>query len=252
MSSDAHASTCGSGCSASRARYSSRSAERPVAPTGSPGRRWLPQDAIPGSARAPRRPGGSCARLGRGRRPAPSPSPSAGRAPSGHSLNSSVSHRPNRPGGGVGEVGDQLQQRLLRASGERRDRLRVARPSAGIGSPTRIRTVRPKPSQLVPLIATGTIGTPARSAKNAVPSASGRSSRSPRWIRPSPKMTMTQPSSSTRWTRRAVSSRSVFSGRYGIAKPAHDDQPVPAADGHVRLLRPEHARAWASSGGPRA
>ncbi len=105
---------------------------------------------------------------------------------------------------------------------------REARPTGWMGSPTRTRIVRRNPSQLVPLIAIGTIGTPPRSAKNAVPSASGRSSRSPRWMRPSPKMTMTQPSASTFWTRRVVSSRSVFSGRYGMPKPAHT----------ISLLRP--------------
>ena len=52
-----------------------------------------------------------------------------------------------------------------------------------------------------------------------MPSASGISSRSPRWILPSPAMTITQPSSSTRVTRRVVSRRSVFAGRYGIPNP---------------------------------
>ncbi len=71
-------------------------------------------------------------------------------------------------------------------------------------------------------MASGMTGTPARRAKYAVPSASGSSSRSPRWILPSPAITITHPSSRIRVTRRVVSSMSVFAGRYGIPKPAHE------------------------------
>ncbi len=64
------------------------------------------------------------------------------------------------------------------------------------------------------------------------------SSRSPRWILPSPKITMIQPSSSTPCTRRVVSIMSVLAGRYGIPKPAHT----------IRRFRPP--TAMSSSLGP--
>ena len=41
----------------------------------------------------------------------------------------------------------------------------VGRPLVGIGSPIRIRTRLPNEYQVVPLMATGTIGTPLRTAK---------------------------------------------------------------------------------------
>ena len=57
-----------------------------------------------------------------------------------------------------------VEGRPRRAS-QRVDRLAVGPAVAASGSPTLTRTRRPKRSQLVPLIATGTSGTADRSAK---------------------------------------------------------------------------------------
>ena len=70
----------------------------------------------------------------------------------------------------VGEVGDERAgaRRASAPSGRRRPRASRG-PLPGCGSPTRTRTRARTPSQLVPLIAIGTIGTPARRAKYAGP-----------------------------------------------------------------------------------
>ena len=83
----------------------------------------------------------------------------------------------------------------------------------------RTRIVRPKASQLVPLMATGTRGTRERRAKKAAPSSSGNSSRSPAWIRPSPAIATTPPCPKTVSTLRVASMRSSLVGRNGMAVP---------------------------------
>ena len=118
----------------------------------------MPQPGV--SRSPPPARGGPCSR------DAASPSPSAGRAPSGQSLNTSVSQRPNGPGSdgsGKSAVIDRSASAVRRV----RDSTAsfVGRPSGTIGSPTRILILRPTPSQLVPLMASGMMGTPARSAK---------------------------------------------------------------------------------------
>src|SRR5207253_8135839 len=88
---------------------------------------------------------------------------SGGRAPSGHSLNASVNQRQNRPGGGgSGKSATRPSSRSRTCAVNAATSRRRSRPATSTGGPIRTRTRRPKASQLVPLIATGTIGTPAR------------------------------------------------------------------------------------------
>ena len=167
------------------------------------------------------------------------------REPSGQSLNSSVSQRPTRPGGATGgasatrscsarpELGGQAVDRL---AGRPAARPRSARP-------TLTRTRPPKRSQLVPLMAIGTSGTPERSAKYAAPSLSGSRSASPGV---DPALAGDRDHAArcrSRATRRVASRRSFLPGlvRDRGAGPDHD--PVAAAHAHVLLLRPEEGEA---------
>jgi len=108
-----------------------------------------------------------------------------GRRPSGQSLKSSVIHRPKRPGG---------------ASSRRPPAVPAGRPGPPRSAPRRPAS---GPAAMVdwhshadadglaeaqpagPRQPIGTIGTPARNAKNATPSLIGWRARSPAWMRPS-------------------------------------------------------------------
>src|SRR3990172_635279 len=144
----------------------------------------------------------------------------AAREPSGQSLKRSVSHRPNRPGRARSGAS---ATRASRAASVRAVSAPIAslvgRPEASIGTPTRTRSRPRKPSHDSPFSATGTMGTPARKAKYAAPAWSGRSARSPTWIRPSPALASTPPALNTACTRRVVSRRSVFAGLNGTGAP---------------------------------
>jgi len=105
---------------------------------------------------------------------------------------------------------------------------RLGRPSGATGSPMRTRIRRRNFSHEFPLIATGMIGNPERSAKYAVPSWSGVISDSWMWILPSPAIARTPPAANTASTRRTVSSRSFLPGLKGTDAPVQD----------ISLLRP--------------
>ena len=100
-----------------------------------------------------------------------SPARRAAAPPSGQSLKTSVTHRPTGPGGGKsGRSATSAWSAVQRRAVSSSTASRRGRPATSIGSPTTTRTRRPSLSQLVPLIAIGTSGTPERSAKYAGPS----------------------------------------------------------------------------------
>ena len=116
----------------------------------------------------------------------------ASRDPSGQSLNCSVSQRPTRPGGSTAGASATSSWRRVHSSAVRPPIASPGRPAPDrerLPHPTRTRP--PKRSQLVPLMAIGTSGTPDRIAKYAAPSLSGSRSASPGWIRPSPAIATT-------------------------------------------------------------
>ena len=139
---------------------------------------------------------------------------------SGHSLNSSVSQRPKRPGtGSSGASGTRSWSACQVARVAASTASRFGRPLTGTGSPTSTRTRPPNESQLVPRMATGTRGTPERIAKYAAPSLSGRSSTRARGCGP-PRRSRHPTRLEHRPVRRVASRRSFLPGLYGIAAPS--------------------------------
>ncbi len=163
-----------------------------------------------------------------------------GRRPSGQSLNSSVTHRPKRPGGGSSRPSASSASRAARISAVRASTAwRVGRPRCSIGLPTRTRMVLPKRNQPVPDRPTGTIGTPARKAKNATPSLIGSSARSPAWMRPSGAIARRAPLVEHAFD---AAGRLQEIGMLGVVRDAAagpGDEPVADADGHVGLTGTE-------------
>ena len=162
------------------------------------------------------------------------------RDPSSHSLKSSVSHRPKRPGGGRSGKSATSSWRLDRiravSSGTPRRR---SKPLTSIGLPMRSRTRRPKPSQFVPLMATGTTGTPARRAKKAAPVVQGRHDRLADMDATFAGDGECSPGHHERLDPADRLDHVPFVGlvRHGVAGPAH--QAVAEPDRHVGFLRPE-------------